>query len=181
MAKKQLVFGDENFVPYIGYKMSKPRPLYEDPEYLTCVEWCRANNATIEDKETYYEVVEIPGPTLEEAKSYKMSQITSRWNSEDEKPVTLDGVGEFDCDTLARNRITVAISGLSSKTATREWTLTNGTTVEVTKEQLQNVMNTWMTRCDAYHTKYLGLKARVDAAKTVEEVEAINWDEEEKQ
>ena len=40
-------------------------------KYIECVVWCNANNATIEDKGEYYEVVEITGippciPTKEE-------------------------------------------------------------------------------------------------------------------
>ena len=43
----------------------------EMDKYIECVVWCNANNATIEDKGEYYEVVEITGippciPTKEE-------------------------------------------------------------------------------------------------------------------
>lgn len=33
--------------------------------------WCNENNATIDDKGEYYEVVAIPEPTLDELKIYK--------------------------------------------------------------------------------------------------------------
>lgn len=40
-------------------------------KYTDCAVWCNANNATIEDKGEYYEVVEIPAPSLEELKKAK--------------------------------------------------------------------------------------------------------------
>lgn len=51
---------------YIGTKINKPITDYD--YYATVADWCNNNNATIEDKGDYYEVVEvvIPEPTLEE-------------------------------------------------------------------------------------------------------------------
>lgn len=43
----------------IGTKLYKPRPNH-DTEYINAVKWCSLNNATIEDKGGYYEVVAIP-------------------------------------------------------------------------------------------------------------------------
>ena len=50
----------------IGYKLYKKDKTIEN--YLNMAVWCNSNNATIEDKGEYYEVVAvvIPEPTLEE-------------------------------------------------------------------------------------------------------------------
>lgn len=50
----------------IGYKLSKAEK--NTKKYTDMALWCNSNNATIEDKGEYYEVVAvvIPEPTLEE-------------------------------------------------------------------------------------------------------------------
>ena len=50
----------------IGYKLYKKDKTIEN--YSNMAVWCNSNNATIEDKGEYYEVVAIviPEPTLEE-------------------------------------------------------------------------------------------------------------------
>ena len=50
----------------IGYKLSKAEK--NTKKYTEMAIWCNSNNATIEDKGEYYEVVAvvIPEPTLEE-------------------------------------------------------------------------------------------------------------------
>lgn len=45
----------------IGKKFDKKN--YDLNDYSSAAEWCNSNNATIEDKGEYYEVVEIPAPT----------------------------------------------------------------------------------------------------------------------
>ena len=51
----------------IGTKLYKDNPNDMD-KYSDCAVWCNANNATIEDKGEYYEIVEIKPyvPTKEE-------------------------------------------------------------------------------------------------------------------
>ena len=50
----------------IGYKLSKAEK--NTKKYTEMAVWCNSNNATIEDKGEYYEVVAvvIPEPTIEE-------------------------------------------------------------------------------------------------------------------
>ncbi|MDY6148969.1 MAG: hypothetical protein SPI35_08145 [Porphyromonas sp.] len=56
----------------IGTKFDKP---VEDLQaYSAAAEWCNTNGAIIEDKGEYYEVVEIPKPTLAELKSAKLQE-----------------------------------------------------------------------------------------------------------
>jgi len=48
----------------LGKKFSKPIKNYED--YANTAVWCNENNASIEDKGEYYEVVQNSGPTIDE-------------------------------------------------------------------------------------------------------------------
>ena len=58
----------------IGTKIQKP---IEDLDaYAQCAQWCNENNAFIEDKGDYYEVVAIPAPTPEEIAEKIQKQLT---------------------------------------------------------------------------------------------------------
>lgn len=59
----------------LGTKLYKGK--YTNKEYADLAIWCNANNATIEDKGEYYEVVEIPAPSLEELKKAKLQEVDS--------------------------------------------------------------------------------------------------------
>ena len=48
----------------IGIKIQKP--VKDDIYYATVANWCNENNAHIEDKGEYYEVVQNSGPTIDE-------------------------------------------------------------------------------------------------------------------
>lgn len=58
----------------IGFKFDKP--VEDDEKYAEVAEWCNSNNAYIEDKGDYYEVVAIPEPTLEEIAEQIQKQLT---------------------------------------------------------------------------------------------------------
>jgi hypothetical protein len=65
----------------IGTKLFKGK--YTNKEYADLACWCNANNATIEDKGEYYEVVEIPAhiPTPEEIKQELINGIQAYMNT----------------------------------------------------------------------------------------------------
>lgn len=53
--------------------------------YSSCAKWCNENNATIEDKGEYYEVVEIKPPTQEELNAIEVERLKSELESTDYK------------------------------------------------------------------------------------------------
>jgi hypothetical protein len=65
----------------LGTKLYKGK--YTNKEYADLACWCNANNATIEDKGEYYEVVEIPVhvPTVEELQQYFEDAIEAYMDS----------------------------------------------------------------------------------------------------
>lgn len=70
----------------IGTKICKPLETQEQlDEYSKTAEWCNENNATIEDKGEYYEVVEIPAPTQEELNAMEVERLKSELASTDYK------------------------------------------------------------------------------------------------
>lgn len=58
---------------------------YDTDDYSKTAEWCNNNNATIEDKGEYYEVVEIASPTQEELNAMEVERLKSELASTDYK------------------------------------------------------------------------------------------------
>ena len=70
----------------IGTKFNKPLETQEQLDaYSSCAEWCNNNNATIEDKGEYYEVVEIAPPTQEELNAMEVERLKAELASTDYK------------------------------------------------------------------------------------------------
>lgn len=70
----------------IGTKFNKPLETQEQLDaYSSAAEWCNANNATIEDKGDYYEVVEIKPPTQEEINAMEVERLKAELASTDYK------------------------------------------------------------------------------------------------
>lgn len=70
----------------IGTKFYKPLETQEQLDaYSQAAEWCNTNNATIEDKGEYYEVVEIPPPTQEELNAVEIERLKGELASTDYK------------------------------------------------------------------------------------------------
>ena len=70
----------------IGTKFYKPLETEEQlKEYSSCAEWCNSNNATIEDKGEYYEVVEIAPPTQEELNAMEVERLKAELSATDYK------------------------------------------------------------------------------------------------
>ena len=153
--------------------------------------WLLPANCTWEepltDKEGYkikwngeaweYEEIPVPPepepPTLEEVKEQKINELKSIRDTKEVEPIRTDK-GLFDYDEKARDRIKDAMVALkySSKI---EWTLADNTDVSVSQLDLENVILAVASRSNDLHIKYRELKQRVNAAQTVEKVEAIVW------
>jgi hypothetical protein len=140
-------------------------------------EWCNNNNATIVDQGEYYEVVEIPGPTLEEAKTAKIEYLKSTRNTKELEPILYNGV-LFDADKDSLDRLNYAIITLTAThTESIEWTTAENTDVPMTVNDLNLVIASVGNRSNQLHIIYRDLKEQVNACTTVEEVEAITWPE----
>lgn len=67
----------------IGTKFYKNN--YDLNAYSSAAEWCNNNNATIEDKGEYYEVVEIKPPTQEELNEAEIQRLKAELSATDYK------------------------------------------------------------------------------------------------
>ncbi len=142
--------------------------------YTECAIWCNANNATIEDKGDYYEVVTLPLPTLQEIKSAKIAELKAERDSKEVEPITYNGYS-FDYDSKARERIAAAIVALDVQGADADiaWTTADDNDVTVTAADLRAVIAAVAVRSNALHVKYRKAKAQIEAAGSAEEVNAV--------
>lgn len=145
--------------------------------YTDCAIWCNANNATIEDKGDYYEVVTLPLPTLEEIKVAKIAELKVERDAREVEPITYNG-NSYDYDDKARERINAAIIALDVRGADTsiDWTMADNADVKVTANDLRMVIAMVAQRSNALHVAYREAKAKVEQATTVAEVEAVTLD-----
>lgn len=145
--------------------------------YTDCAIWCNANNATIEDKGDYYEVVTLPLPTLEEIKTAKIAELKTERDAREVEPINYQGYS-FDYDSKARDRISAAIIALDVQgaDASIDWTTADNQDVKVTADDLRCVIAAVAQRSNALHVAYRAAKDKVEAATTVVEVEAVTLD-----
>lgn len=116
-----------------------------------------------------------PEPTLDELKERKLNEFKRR-RFQDENGLIYLEIGTFDADTTSRERIRNAVLNMTAS-ETRNWTLADGSVITVKKADLNSVLIACAERSDELHAKYTGLKARVEACTTKEELDAIHWDE----
>lgn len=70
----------------IGTKLYKPLETQEQLDsYSQAAEWCNENNATIEDKGEYYEIVKIPPLSQEELNAMEIGRLKGELASTDYK------------------------------------------------------------------------------------------------
>lgn len=142
--------------------------------YTDCAIWCNANNATIEDKGDYYEVVSLPLPTLEEIKTAKISELKAQRDAAEVEPIAYQGYS-FDYDSKARERISAAIIALDLQGAGADiaWTTADNQDVSVTAADLRAIVAAVAVRSNALHIAYRKAKAQVEAAGSADEVNAV--------
>lgn len=145
---------------------------FNDAEYAECAEWCNTNNATIEDKGEYFEVVEIPAPSLDALKQAKINEFK---NIRDEKE--LAPINNFDADEKSIIRMNNAVIVLDATKETITWTLADNSTVKVGADDLRDVIIHIGARSSELHEKYRILKEKIEKCTTEEELAAIKWGE----
>ena len=145
---------------------------YNQHEYARGAQWCNENGAMIVDRGEYYEIVALPTPTLEEVKEKKIAELKAERDALEVEDITVKG-NAFDYDEKARERINNAIIALQASGTSILWTLANNDSVLVTAQDLVAVVSAVAVRSNTLHIAYRDAKAKVNAAMTAEEVNAV--------
>ena len=115
----------------------------------------------------------IADPTLDEVKAAKIKELKEQRDTQEVEPIAYNGY-KFDYDTKARERISAAIVALDMQPGSQiYWTTADNKEALVSADNLRAIVAAVATRSNSLHTAYRTAKAKVDAAKTKEEVEAV--------
>ena len=134
--------------------------------------WCNRNGAYIEAVDGGYRIVGIPEPTLDEVKAEKITSLKADRDRLEVEDIEVDG-HLYDYDEKARERINNAIIALQASGTSILWTLANNDSVLVTAQDLVAVVSAVAVRSNTLHIAYRDAKAKVNAAMTAEEVNAV--------
>jgi hypothetical protein len=163
----------------IGTKFYKPVKTEEEcAAYNVAVDWCNSTQkGIIDDKGDYYEVIAVPAPSLEEVKTAKISGLKVIRDAKEVEPVQTDK-GLFDYDDKSRDRLAIARQALTDAGGGEiVWTTADNQRVSMTIADFAVINGQAAVRSNELHIKYNELKTQVNACETVEEVEAIKWNE----
>ena len=134
--------------------------------------WCNRNGAYIEAVDGGYQIVGIPESTLDEVKAKKITSLKADRDRLEVEDIEVDG-HLYDYDEKARERINNAIIALQASGTSILWTLANNDSVLVTAQDLVAVVSAVAVRSNTLHVAYRDAKAKVNAAMTAEEVNAV--------
>lgn len=122
-------------------------------------------------------------PTLDEVKTQKRNEINRGKTRDEAETPFIYLEKQFDFDSLSRERLNVAIqlaqslkiAGAAGTQKVTDWKLYDNTMFEFTVDALCSMPQAFAQRSAELHQKAWTLKAQVESATTVEEVNAINW------
>ena len=112
--------------------------------------------------------------SLESIKEHKILTLKIQRDNLEVEPIAYNGYS-YDYDSKARDRISAAIIALElqGEEATIEWTTADNADTPVTANDLKMIIAAVAVRSNKLHTAYRAAKAKVEAAGTAEEVEAV--------
>lgn len=127
----------------------------------------------------YYQIVELPRPTLDELKEQKRAEINQARDKAEQGGFEYMGK-VFDSDQVSCIRISSAAQAMSVATMSDEtpiitWTCQDNSTIDLTAPELMGLvvaLAQWSHEC---HQKATALKAQIDVCETKEELDKIVW------
>lgn len=124
-------------------------------------------------KEFGVAVAEAEEP-IENVKQRKIIELKRQRDAAEVEPIEYGG-HLYDYDSKARDRIAAAIIALDVQGdgAKISWTTADNEDAVVTAQDLRMIIAAVAVRSNALHTAYRAAKAKVEAASTAEEVEAV--------
>ena len=111
-----------------------------------------------------------------QAKANKINELKNIRDTLEVEPIEYNG-NLFDYDDKARDRIKDAQEALEGTDLTIDWTTATNTDVPLGWADFKAIRSAVAIRADVLHKRYRVCREQVDVATTIEEVEAIKWEE----
>lgn len=144
---------DENGIPY-----------FENEKY------------TVQEYVKYYQIVELPKPSLEELKLAKREEINQARDEAEQGGFEYMGK-VFDSDQVSCIRMMGASQSLANAPAETKitWTCQDNSTIDLNGTQFVGLVVALATHSNTCHQKATELKAQIEKATSAEELEEIKW------
>lgn len=167
----------------IGYRLYEGAEDFEQLQLemaLACESngWCMEDGYDAEGRR--YLIInppyEEPTPTLDEVKAARWKAIRQdRDNAEQAGCPYMDSV--LDSDSLSVQRINTAVQAAQviGESFAVDWTMQDNSVIHMTYADVLGMPAALAAFSNELHTKARGLRERIEAAETVEEVNAIVW------
>lgn len=138
--------------------------------------WCNTHNAYIQEISTGYQIIAISGPTPEETRTKKLEELSQKHHEAEEIGVIQSSLG-FPVD--ANERANRDVSGLISQMEMTSVDKTqfcdaNNDFHEVTLDNLKTMKLELIQYAHSLYATKWQLRAAIEAAKTVDELNAID-------
>lgn len=154
----------------VGKFIENPAPnTYQ--KYCDAVIWCNENNATIEDKGNYYEVVAIPAPTLEKVRERKMTELASAFDAWRSDGATLISSLGFEAD--ADEKANADVNGLVIKGEPAVFMDAHNQAHELTLDQLKTLQSEIIDSASYGYQKKWAYRDAINNASTVDALNSI--------
>ena len=117
-------------------------------------------------------------PPLERCKELLINAAKMHRNTAEVAPVEYKG-NTYDFDTDSRDRLDIALKALSvqGEDATIGWGMADNTKSVINAADIMGVFVTSAVRSNALHEQYRSIKEKIEAAKSVEELNKISLGE----
>ena len=121
----------------------------------------------------------IATSTLAELKAIKWQTIKSTRDTLEQSGVPYMGK-ILDSDTLSVQRITIAVQAAQAALSagqplTLDWTTQDNTVLTMTAQEVCGIPAALAMHSDSLHQIARGLRERIDAAETKEEIDVVTW------
>lgn len=113
-------------------------------------------------------------PTLDDVKANKINELKLARDTEEISPIEYGGY-RWDFDDKAQQRINGGIIALSNGGAITWTSADNREINNVNADDLKGVVGAAAIRSNVVHVKYRQLKALVEQAETIDDVNAVRW------
>ena len=170
-------YTDPNEVNFIGTKFIKPD--YDANAYTAVAGWCNeTQKAYIEESEdgTYYEVIAIPEPSLDELKRNKLFELETKFEEAVSGSfTTTEGYimqfNESDCNKMNGSITLNKATGV----ATDYLVQANNVVIEnVPIETMESVLLQMLRQYKTMHLKKQLFRAQINAANTKEQLDGVS-------
>ena len=163
-------------IPAENGRDTKPNPAENTyKKYSECADWCNKNNAYIEDKGDYFEVVAVPEKTLEEVKTNKHAELKSTMQTKRQSLKVNYDDDQFDANETAQANMVVLLKSFDLGATSVSIRSANEVTHTFNQAHCNELALLMADAVNNLYGEYWALKDKLDICTTKEEVDSVVW------